>query len=64
MSTTAQRTEEILERGERILIETYKDMAPEMRARLLARSVLSGIDVDSPTMQALAKMVFADQGGE
>ena len=54
------QTQAVIDRSREVLIQTYEELDPDSRALLLARSVLSGIDLDSPTMQALAHMVFDD----
>jgi hypothetical protein len=61
MSDLARETQQVLDRTRETLLHCYEEMDPDGRARLLARSVLSGIDTNSPTLQALAGMVFMDQ---
>lgn len=58
--TVALQTQEVLDRGRIALLQHYQDLTPAARARVLARSVLAGVDVNSQTLQALADMVFAD----
>jgi hypothetical protein len=57
----ASQTQRVLDQTRAVLLQTYEEMDPDGRARLLARSVLAGIDPNSATIQALAGMVFLDQ---
>jgi len=43
------------------IVEAYRAMPPDSRARLLARAVLNDVDPRDPIHRELARMVLADQ---
>ena len=53
-----------IERATDVLVRIYNDLPAEAKVRILCRNVMAGIDCNSPTMQALAGMVFLDHGGD
>jgi hypothetical protein len=61
---TLNQTQDRIDHATDALIDFYNDMPMDAKVRILCRNVMAGVDCNSPTMQALAGMVFLDHGGD
>ena len=50
----------LLDRYDETLVEWYRSMLPESRAKLLAKAVLADVSPDNPIHRELARMVVED----